>query len=111
MSLETLLTRDVVIRTPGSLTDRYGDTIDDWTGATDTCVKAWVAQVATSESHDHRDGTISNVVATFFLDAELTVRDRVIVDGETYEVEGAPNVACTPRGPHHLRVQLRAVAG
>jgi hypothetical protein len=41
----------------------------------------------------------------------ITARDRVVIDGVTYEVDGQPRNVWTPRGSHHVRVNLTAVAG
>jgi len=35
--------------------------------------------------------------------------DRVTAQGKTFEVDGPPKVHRTPRGPHHIEVQLLLV--
>lgn len=111
MSLASLLTRSVTILTPGTTTDRYHNDVLDWASATEASAKAWVSQASAAEDHDHRDATVTTLAATFAADAPLTPQSRVVVDGQTYEVVGVPNVAYTPRGAHHTECQLRAVTG
>lgn len=43
-------------------------------------------------------------------DMPIGGRDRVTVDGITFEVVGPPAVQRTPRGPHHIEARLRHVA-
>lgn len=42
-------------------------------------------------------------------DASIDGGDQVVADARTFEVEGSPNLASTPRGPHHWEVTLREV--
>lgn len=72
---------------------------------------ARLEQTGTSERTVDRN----TVVSTFrlFLPPEAVVDalDRVEVDGESYEVVGEPNRLTTPRGLHHLELELRLVRG
>lgn len=111
MSLKALLARDVVIQTGTPTTDRYNNTTLDWSAPRERQAKAWLAQQSTIENHQQRDATVTSVSATFEVSAELDARERVVVDGQVYEVDGLPNVAHTPRGPHHVEASLKAVVG
>lgn len=106
-----LLVRDVTIVHPGSTTDRYSNTVANWDTATRTIASGWLAQRDATEVLDGRDALVTTLV--LFLDAgtDITGRDRVDVDGITYEVVGNPLLAWTPRGAHHLEVVLRTVEG
>lgn len=111
MSLATLLVRDVVIQTAGTTVDRYNNTIADWSAPTERSAKAWLAQTENGEVFDHRDATVWSFTATLDITAELQPYERVVIDGQVYEVVGRPNVAHTPRGPHHIEATLRRCAG
>lgn len=111
MSLTSLLVRTAVIQTATTSTDRYNNTVLDWTSPTSTTTTAWVAQTATIENQDHRDATVDTVIATFPAGTAITAQNRVVIDGQTYEVDGKPNRAWTPRGEHHVECVLREVRG
>lgn len=111
MSLTSLLVRTAVIQTASTTVDRYNNTVLDWTSPTSTATTVWIAQTATSEDLDHRDGTVDTVIATFPAGTVITAYDRVVIDGQTYEVDGKPNRAWTPRGEHHVEVVLREIVG
>lgn len=111
MPLANLLTRTVTILTPGTTTDRYNNIVADWTAPTERSARAWFAQQTSTEDHTQRDAQVTEGTATFAPDVGLSASDRVVVDGATYEVVGVPNVAWTPRGPHHVEAHLRAVVG
>lgn len=101
----------VTILRPATSTDRYGNVIPDWTGATSTAVDAWISQRASTEAEAGRD-TVATTLGMFVdADVDIEAGDRVVVDGETWEVDGRPLRARTPRGVHHLEVGLRTVTG
>lgn len=111
MTLEYFRTYPVTILHPGSVTDRYHHVAPDWATATATTVNAWVAQ-RTSSEFDQGRVTITTSLG-LFLDASAAIApgDRVLVDGDTWEVDGRPLPARTPQGVHHLEVSLRMVTG
>lgn len=111
MSLQSLLVHDVTVVTPGSTTDRYGNLVPDWAASTSTTVKGWISQSSGSEDENGRDAQIGEW--TLFLPAgvEIDGRARVAWSGVTFEVVGPPRRAWTPRGEHHVEVQLRVVEG
>lgn len=111
MSIDTLAVRPVTILVAAESEDRYGDIITDWSAATATPVQAWLGPITTTENFDQRDATISTRRATFPCGTRIGPLDRVLVGDVTYEVDGQPNEAWTPRGPHHVACTLRAVVG
>lgn len=112
MSIDTLTgVRDVVIQTAANATDRYSDTILDWSAPTEVETTGWLAQVNTATLNDHRDGVVTAIVLTLRAGTAIGPHNRVVIDGVTYEVDGEPNRAWTPRGEHHVEVSLRAVVG
>ena len=111
MSLQSLLVHDVTVVTPGSTTDRYGNTVADWATSTSTTVKGWITQSSGTENEDGRDAQIGEW--RLFLPAGTVVDGHARVEwgGITFEVVGPPERAWTPRGEHHVEVQLRVVEG
>lgn len=111
MSLDRLMVQAVTILTPGAGTNRYGDPSKDWATATETETRGWISQRIRSEDLDGREAQITGWV--LFLPAATTItgRDRVLWDDLTFEVDGPVLPAHTPRGLHHLEVNLRAVTG
>ncbi len=111
MSLSDLLVRDVTVQTAVPTIDRYNNSVLDWTSPSETSAKAWVTQTGARENHEQRDAVVDTVLATFPPDTPIGPYDRVVIDGLIYEIDGEPAVRWTPRGPHHLEVQLQAVRG
>lgn len=111
MTFSGLLVHDVTILTPGTQADRYGGTDKRWDNAEEATVKGWVAQQSRSEVTDGREAQVSGWVLYLDPDATVTGKDRIVWEGITFEVDGPPNPAWTPRGLHHYEVPLRAVTG
>lgn len=113
MSLDSLLVHDVTIRRAAVTTDRYHNpTVKDWNNVTDTATKAWIHQQSHEELRNNgREAQLGGWVA--FLPAEVDVDggDRLIWDDLTFEVDGPPRRAWTPRGEHHVEAPLRHVEG
>lgn len=111
MGLTSLLVHDVTILRPGTTTDDNGFTVKNWSSPTETTVKGWVSQQGSSEDRDGREAQVSTW--TLFLHADTVVAggDRVEWGSTTFEVDGAPQRAWTPRGEHHVEVPLRVVNG
>lgn len=111
MSFSGLLVHDIDIVTPAQTTDRYGDTVKDWAGATRTSTRGWISQRASSEVLGRREAGVTEWVLFIDADTPLTQFDRVEWDGLTFDVDGPPHPAWTPRGEHHVEAGLRIVAG
>lgn len=111
MSLAGLLVHDVTIVTPGSTVGRYGDAVKDWATATETATKGWVARRSQDEVNGHREAQVSEWVLYVTADVALSGADRVVWGAYTFEVDGPPVRAWTPRGEHHVEVPLRYVSG
>jgi plastocyanin len=114
MTLASLMVHDVTVVHAGTGTNVYGDTTKDWATATRTGVRGWVSQTSQSEVLDGREAQVSEWVV--FLPPEVTVAggDRIEwadLPAVTFEVDGPPNPARTPRGPHHIEARLRVVEG
>lgn len=122
MSLATLMVDDVTILHASTTTDRYGNSTLEWSSATSTTSKAWVAQRSATDLSDAgtggslgRTGELSDWIIYLPAGTPITSDDRVEWAGVTptavFEVVGLPNPAKTPRGPHHLEVGARLIAG
>lgn len=103
----------LTIITPGERTDRYGATTPDWTDTTDTDVLGWVARLTEDEDHtDARDALVSGWALRLPHDTAITGRDRVVWDGQTFELDAPPNKARDGSGRvDHIRARLRLVEG
>lgn len=112
MSLTSLLVHDVTIRRAGTTTDRYGASVKDWVTATDSDVKGWVARQSELEVNDlGREGQTSQWVVFLPSETDIVGGDRLIWGSTTFEVDGPPNHAWTPRGEHHVEARLKLVEG
>lgn len=86
-------TETVTVITPATTVDRYGNSVEDWTGATSVAVPGCLfAPGGSSEDRDARSAvsTQGNVYAP-----EGTVVSpecRLAIREETWEVNGAPQV-------------------
>lgn len=111
MTLTSLLVHDVTILTAPTTTNRYNDAEKDWDNATSAAVKGWVSQRTQLEDHDQREAQVSDWILYVDSGVTITGANRVQWSGITFEVDGPPNPAWTPRGEHHLEVPLRVVTG
>jgi hypothetical protein len=61
----------------------------------------------------YREAEQANWVLRLPSDVDVSAGDRVAVADQpgTFEVDGPPNRAWTPRGQHHTRVPLRTLEG
>lgn len=106
------------ILAPGSRTDGNGDAIDDWDHPVTvaSAVDVWLQQTSATADVDHRAAEIVTAHLTIW-DPTIAVAQghSVVCTGaagaHTWTVDSTPHVATTPRGPHHIEVQLRRVEG
>lgn len=100
-----------VIRRPADAESRYGDRIKDWSAATDTPAMCWFSRITARESLDLREADVARWRCYFAAGTAISTADRVVIDGEEYEVSGPPNRARRPQGHHHVEVELLRVEG
>jgi hypothetical protein len=105
------MVRNATIVTPGVTTDRYNNASKNWTAATRTPVKAWISQRNRAEVLGNREAQLSDWIAYLPAGTEIDGGDRIEWESLTFEIDGPPNPAWSPRGPHHVEVQLRLVEG
>lgn len=109
MSLMRLLTQTVTIRrATGTTTDTEGNTArtftdTDWPGRVEQTDSTEVSAERTNVTSDWRVFLPPTVV--------IGPHDRVVADGRTFEVVGAPAFPRTPRGVSHCEARLRYVEG
>jgi hypothetical protein len=97
---------------PGTSTDRYGNVTKDWTTATRTTVKGWIARQSGLEDRTAgREAEVSTWYGYLPAGTPIAGGDRLDWEGVTFEVDGPPYTAWSPRGPHHTEIALRIVTG
>jgi hypothetical protein len=107
----------VEVEHPGSRTDRYGNTLADWSTSTRSPVAAWLQQNTGGEDTDQRNAQIGewlmicNPVTTAGQPLTVYGADRVHWGGLRFEVLGPPGPAYTPTGLHHYEIRLKSVEG
>jgi len=112
MSLRSLLVHEIAILRPALGTSRYGDATKDWVTATETETVGWISRRSESEDRTNgREAQVSEWVLYLDEDADIQGGDRVVWGTTTFEVDGPPNPARTPRGEHHVEANLRLVEG
>lgn len=117
MSYLGLLDKTVtIIRDELTDEDRYGNPIP---GETDEVVYACHLQpaprsVAVSEEDTEDRNTQSSHYLLFLpADADVKGSDRLVIDGDVFEVDGPPRRFDNPRvaAEHHLEVSLKRIEG
>ena len=105
MSLDALRIHDVIVSNPTYIDDN-GDRVADWTNPTSTAEKWWIEQVRTGETVGNRTAVESFWFGAAPADSTVTAASRVVFGGRNLEVDGDPAVKPTPRGDHHIEVDL-----
>ena len=113
MSLTSLMVHDVTIARAGTTESRYSDDVRDWSTATETVTKGWVAQQDRAEDVDGREAQDRTFIVYLPASADVTGLDRIEWEGLTLEVVGPPRRAWSPklRGEHHVELTCRLVTG
>lgn len=107
MSLAGLLTETVTVVRYSPTTDAYGNTVPG--AEARTSYPGRLEQLAADEIVRDRDTVITDWKAFLPAGTDITAYDRIEARGNLFEVVGLPNEHRTPRGPHHIEVQLRWV--
>lgn len=102
-SFDTTATR----QRAGTTTDRYGATVADWTSPTETSYACrLVPAVGVEIVDDGRDALITQPTARLPYDADVLGGDRLVINGDTYEVDGPPAAYSA-----HLDCRIKRVEG
>lgn len=116
MSIERMFVRAVTILDGTSVPTGYGNaTRLDWSNPTQTQTVGWLGPYSgESENDADRDQQIADATLYLPKGTAITALSRVQIDGDTtttYQVIGPPSPPFTPRGAHHLELDLKVVKG
>lgn len=115
MGIERFFVEDLTIRRWPTKTTAHNDTVRDLDATpADTPVVGWVGPAVTVERLTG-GRTEERILRPCRLPigTDLKANDQILraLDGLTYEVDGTPDAAPTPAGPHHVHARLLAVIG
>jgi hypothetical protein len=111
MMPDHLLPYTAVLEQPTTMTDSRGDETLTWDSPTRTTIRAWVDQQSTTETDDETRNVRSSNALLVTNHLNVNADDRLVVDGETWTVQGRPRKVPTLAGIHHLEATLRLVQG
>lgn len=111
MSIEAFFVHDITVRRAAEVAGRGADTVADWANGSETTINGWIAQQSRSDSRTNRGGDVSGWLLQAPGTTDIRPGDRLEWKGFTFDVEGRPNPAWTPKGEHHVEVNLRLVEG
>lgn len=103
-----LLSHTVAWQKPGVTRDEYNNVIPDWSDPDEQLIPAYIEQTNSTELVDGRNTTITHL-RMFTNELRIEATDRIVWDGNIYEVDGDCAVFHTPAGPHHLEGTLLIV--
>ena len=112
MTLASLLTRPVTIehRSPSASLDKYGNPLAGTTSSTETV--GYLEQTEAVEVVVGQETYTSTDLLVLPAGTSLDGSDRVVVDGERFEVLGAPNRPWGPStGEHHVEARMKRSVG
>ena len=105
----------VTIRRPTTTTDRYGNTVSDWSDPTDTTADAlaiYPRSEGDPEINAGRTAVIVGLTVLLPIDTDVAPTDRMVVRSVVYAIEGEPGEYRAPWGwEPGIEVALRRVDG
>ena len=110
-SFDRFLVHPVELLVPATTTNRYGDTVADWSSPATIAERGWITRETSTEVAGGREAVTSEWSLTLPATSQVAANHRVRYDGVDYEIVGDIERASTPRGAHHLVVRLRSVRG
>lgn len=110
MSLARMLGQTAEIFRPTKTADGFGDPRDQWPTTPSQSVKCRLQQVSGTEDTDGRDLAVGQWRVYLPDTAVISEKDRVRVDGKTFEVVTVYPVH-QPSGLHHFRCDLQTFSG
>jgi hypothetical protein len=111
--IEQLFTRKVTVLSGTEVPSGYGNATKlDWTNPTPRQTVGWLGPYS-GEAENALDRDQQMADATLYLPAgdPITALNRVQIDGVIYQVTGTPSPPFSPRGAHHVEVDLKVVEG
>lgn len=101
----------VAVKRAPLVADGKGNQIRDWTTATTSSSPyAYVQPVSSDENDLNQDRIVSRWRIFLPSAADVLATDRIVFDGETYQIDGEVQTWDTGR-PHHAEAYLKKVAG
>jgi hypothetical protein len=104
-----LTDRVAIVRRSEGVRDRFGEEQPTW--APPVYVAARVEWEPGSEDRTDADAVVQTRRVILEAGAVVEALDRVLVDGDTWEVDGPPLKHSYPNGQHHIEARLRLVTG
>lgn len=88
----------VTVRRAATTTDRYGNTVRDWTSVTDTDVDgcAVAPNGAPETTSDGREAAVERLTIYMPVGSDVEATDRVVVRGDVYDVDSEPSAWTSP---------------
>jgi head-tail adaptor len=107
---ERLLPHSVTVQTAGTTTDRYGNTIQDWSDPDTRVIRGRFEMLLSDavklrEETDGRDSALS--VWRFYTNDIVDMRERLVWDGKTFDIDGQVSPTYGLTGPHHYEALAR----
>jgi hypothetical protein len=105
---ERLLPHSVTYTEPGYTTDRYGNSVPDYSAGTTSTGKARIEMVMTQNPNEVTNGRDdATSVWRIFTNDAINMRTRITWGSRVFDVDGevAPTYGLT--GPHHYEAILR----
>lgn len=114
--IERLFVRQVTILDGQKTPTGYGNATQlAWDNPTETQAVGWLGPYSgESENDADRDQQLADATLYLPRGTAISALSRVRVDGDTsttYQVIGPPSAPFTPRGAHHIEVDLKVVKG
>lgn len=109
-----MISEAVTRQRAGTTTDRYGNTVLDWTNPDEDAIDGCAfAPTSTSEDYDQRAAVIQVPMLYAPPGADINAADRIVFRGTTFEVNGEPATWVDPFSgvEKGIEVPLRVVAG
>lgn len=108
---EHLLPHIVIVQTPGTTTDDYGNTVQDWDSPAEVSVAARIElvlglAVEARETTNGRDATVSTW--RIFTNHPISLFQRILWGARTFDVDGDVSPVYAQTGPHHYEAILKA---
>ncbi|WP_395295549.1 hypothetical protein ACF9IK_20005 [Kitasatospora hibisci] len=107
----SLLPHRALVERPTRRTDRYGASVDDWSTSTRAEYPAWIEDQGAELFGRPAPGGYRTSLLVLPPDADLSLSDRITVDGQTYQLARPARLVRTAVGPHHVEAELTNYEG
>lgn len=114
MTIQAMFTIPMVVQRAGLTADRYGNAGIDWAHPVSTNILGWLDTNQRKMGEDDKNRSGADSDGNAFLPPETDIRssDRLIINGQTYEVFGIPAPVSRPGwGLHHIECRIKRFEG